>query len=148
MYFPYKAFLLTWLASIQIYWGKKKCLHKERVQLSQDWFGTPIWPPFHCFGNNETAANSFLMQTLSFFSKNLHRFWPLEWKRFITRIHPRAQYLGKFMGKKEIFYLWKEFNSLRICLEHQYGRRFIVLEHQYGRRDVMWIGSIGIELST
>ena len=52
------------------------------------------------------------------------------------------------MGKKEIFYLRKEFNSLRICLQHQYGRRFIVLEHQYGRRDVMTIGSIGIKLST
>ena len=27
--------------------------------------------------------------------------------------------------------------SLRTCLEHQHGRRFIVLEHQYGGRDVM-----------
>ena len=25
-------------------------LHKKRVQLLQDWFGTPTWPPFHCFG--------------------------------------------------------------------------------------------------
>ena len=25
-------------------------LHKKRVQLPQDWFGTPTWPPFHCFG--------------------------------------------------------------------------------------------------
>ena len=32
----------------------------------------------------------------------------------------------------------KEFNSQRILLVHQHGRRFIVLEHQYGRRDVMW----------
>ena len=31
----------------------------------------------------------------------------------------------------------KEFNSDRIGLEHQHGRRFIVMEHQYGRRDVM-----------
>ena len=36
----------------------------------------------------------------------------------------------------------KEFNSNRISLEHQHGRRFIVLEHQYGRRDVMWKRSI------
>ena len=36
----------------------------------------------------------------------------------------------------------KEFNSNRISLEHQYGRRFIALEHQYGRRDVMWKRSI------
>ena len=45
-------------------------------------------------------------------------------------------YLGKFMGKKDIVYVRKEFNSHRICLEHQHGRRFIVLEHYYGRRDV------------
>ena len=30
----------------------------------------------------------------------------------------------------------KEFNSQRIGLGHQHGRRFIVLGHQYGRRDV------------
>ena len=36
----------------------------------------------------------------------------------------------------------KEFNSQRILLVHQHGRRFIVLEHQYGRRDVMWKRSI------
>ena len=23
---------------------------RERVQLPQDWFGTPTWPPFRCFG--------------------------------------------------------------------------------------------------
>ena len=46
--------------------------------------------------------------------------------------------LCKFIGTKESFYMRKEFNSNRISLEHQYGRRFIALEHQYGRRDVMW----------
>ena len=40
------------------------------------------------------------------------------------------------MGTKETFYVTKESISHRICLEHQYGRRFIVLLHQYGRRDV------------
>ena len=39
----------------------------------------------------------------------------------------------------------KEFNSPRIFLVHQHGRRFIVLEHQYGRRDVMWKRSIHAE---
>ena len=42
-------FSLTWPASMQIYWNKRKRLHKKRVQLPQDWFGTPTWPPFHCF---------------------------------------------------------------------------------------------------
>ena len=60
----------------------------------------------------------------------------------MERIHSRGQHLCKFMGTKEMFYIWKESNPHRICLEHQYGRRFIVLENQYGRRDVMWIRSI------
>ena len=47
---PHKAFSLTWSASMLIYWNKRKFLHKKRVQLPQDWFGTPTWPPFHCFG--------------------------------------------------------------------------------------------------
>ena len=29
---------------------KRERLHKKRVQLPQDWFGTSTWPPFHCFG--------------------------------------------------------------------------------------------------
>ena len=33
----------------QIYLNKKKLLHKKMVQLPQDWFGIPTWPPFHCF---------------------------------------------------------------------------------------------------
>ena len=46
----YSVFSLMWPASMQIYWNKRKRLHKKRVQLPQDWFGTQTWPPFHCFG--------------------------------------------------------------------------------------------------
>ena len=46
----YRAFLLMWPTSVQIYQNRRKCLHKKRVQLPQDWFGTPTRPPFHCFG--------------------------------------------------------------------------------------------------
>ena len=42
----YRAFSLTWPASMQIYDTKRNCLHKKRVQLPQDYFGTPTWPPF------------------------------------------------------------------------------------------------------
>ena len=35
---------------MQIYWNKRKHLHKKRVQLPKDWVGTPTWLPFHCFG--------------------------------------------------------------------------------------------------
>ena len=45
-----KAFSLTWPATIQIYENKRNCLHKKRVQLPQDLFGTPTWPPFLSFG--------------------------------------------------------------------------------------------------
>ena len=41
----YRAFSLTWPASMQIYGNKKEVLHKKRVQLPQDLFGTTIWPP-------------------------------------------------------------------------------------------------------
>ena len=37
-------------ASKQIYWNKRKRLHKKGTQLPQDCFGRPTWPPFHCFG--------------------------------------------------------------------------------------------------
>ena len=43
-------FSLTWAVSMQIYWNKRKRLNKKRVQLPQDWFGTPTWPPFYSFG--------------------------------------------------------------------------------------------------
>ena len=36
-----RAISITWSASMQIYWNKRKRLHKKRVQLPQDWFGTP-----------------------------------------------------------------------------------------------------------
>ena len=42
----YRVFSLTWPAYMQIYWNKRKSLHKKRVQLPEDWFGTPIWPPW------------------------------------------------------------------------------------------------------
>ena len=33
-------FSLTWSASMLIYWNNRKCLHKKRVQLPWNWFGT------------------------------------------------------------------------------------------------------------
>ena len=44
-----RVFSLTWPASMHIYWNKRKRLHKKRVQLQEDWYGIPTWPPFHCF---------------------------------------------------------------------------------------------------
>ena len=46
----YRAFSLKWPAAMLIYWNKRKHLHEKRVQLPEDFVGTPTWPPFHCFG--------------------------------------------------------------------------------------------------
>ena len=46
----YRVFSLTWSAFMQIYWNKRRHLHKKRVKLPQDLFGTLTWPPFYCFG--------------------------------------------------------------------------------------------------
>ena len=42
------------------------------------------------------------------------------------RFHSRGQCLCKFIGAKESIFIRKEFNSHRIGLGHQHGRRFIV----------------------
>jgi len=60
----------------------------------------------------------------------------------MERFHSGGQHTCKFTETKGSVYIRKEFNSQRIGLEHQRGRRFIVLEHQYGCRDVMWKRSI------
>ena len=56
-----------------------------------------------------------------------------------------ASSYANLLETKESIYMRKEFNSQKILLVHQHGRRFIVLEHQYGRRDVMWKRSIDSE---
>ena len=62
----------------------------------------------------------------------------------IECFHSRGQHVCKFIGTKESVCIRKQFNSQKIGLGHQHGRRFIVLEHQYGRRDVMWKQSIDL----
>ena len=51
----------------------------------------------------------------------------------MERFHSRGQQPCRFIGTKECFYIRKEFNSHRIGLGHQHGRRFIVVGHQLGR---------------
>ena len=48
--FIYYPLSITWPASMLIYWNKRKHLHEKRVQVPEDFLGTPTWPPFHCFG--------------------------------------------------------------------------------------------------
>ena len=56
---------------------------------------------------------------------------------FIECFHSRGQHLCKFIGTRERVCIRKEFNSQRISLGYQHGRRFIVLGLQCGRRDFM-----------
>ena len=60
---------------------------------------------------------------------NLNSLWCFsQW--LTERFHSPGQHLCKFIGTKESVCIRKEFNSHRIGLEHQHGRRFIVLGHQ------------------
>ena len=48
------------------------------------------------------------------------------------RFHSRGQQLCKRIGTKESLYIRKEFNSHRIGLGHQHGRRFMTLLSFWG----------------
>ena len=77
---------------------------------------------------------------------------PVSWRNFLfcdhsfctERFYSRGQHLYKFTKKSKRLQnsSTKEFDSHRICLEHQQRRHFIVLGNQYGRRDVIWKRSI------
>ena len=61
----YRTFSITWPASMEIYWSKRKYLRKKRVQLPQDWLGTLTWPPFDCFCTTNMAAVTSCVNFLS-----------------------------------------------------------------------------------
>ena len=69
--FLYRVFSLTWPASMQIYWNKRKRLHKKRVQLPEDWFGTPIWPPWRHVKTLYCNALSQLQQLIKLLYNNI-----------------------------------------------------------------------------
>ena len=50
-FFSMDCIILTWPASMQIYWNKRKRLHKKRVQLPHDWFGTQHGRSFIVLGH-------------------------------------------------------------------------------------------------
>ena len=75
----YRAFSLTWLTSMQIYWNKRKRLHKKRVQLQQDWFWDTNMAAVLLFFDTNMAAvtsceNTLLMAT--WFMLKLEKYWP------------------------------------------------------------------------
>ena len=68
-------FSLTWPASMQIYWNKRKHLHKKRVQLPQDWFGTPTWPLVSLFWDTNIAAMTSCENTLKLYHYLFQQFF-------------------------------------------------------------------------
>ena len=51
---------------MQIYWNKRKRLHKKRVQLPQDWFGTQIFIVLgHKYGRLASCENTQLRKSRS-----------------------------------------------------------------------------------
>ena len=101
---------------------------------------------FHYFVNSnwkvkQTFFGSFVFPSvlLSFMNKTITMsmsHWFANEKIYVERFHSRGQHLYQFIGtKRKRVYIRKEFNSYKIGLEHQHGRRFIVLEHQQGPYD-------------
>ena len=71
----YRGFSVTLPAAMQIYWNIRKRLHKKRVQLVQDLFGIPTWPPFHCFGTLIWSYTGMKIQAVfSVLIKHLRQF--------------------------------------------------------------------------
>ena len=106
----YRVFPLTWPASTQIYWNRRKSLHKNIIQLPQDGLGHQHGRRFIVLGHQYGRRD-------------------VMWKHSIERFHSRGQQPCKFIGTKESVCIRKEFNSHRTGLGHQHGRRFIVLGH-------------------
>ena len=98
-----------------IYWNKGKRLHNQRVQLPEDFLGTPIWSLLHCFG---TPISIMVAQRSSVWSCCilLEKFSPF---------FPRVNY-GVFLGGSnldDIVYfhmengIWKFFRTLTFTLQ-------------------------------
>ena len=65
----------------------------------------------------------------------------MEIRHSIERFHSRGQYLCKFIGTKESVCIRKEFNSHKIGLGHQYGRRDVMWKHSIDSK-LRWAGLV------
>ena len=78
----YRAYSLTWPASMLIFTNTRKFLHKKRVQFPQGCLGTLTWLPFHCFGTPiwppSPHVNTLYSLQISLYVKRFHvdaKFW-------------------------------------------------------------------------
>ena len=63
---------------------KVKFLHPTRVQATKEFFGTPTWPPFHCFVHQYGRRN--VIWKRSTFKFVLSEFWTIQRRRRIPPI--------------------------------------------------------------
>ena len=135
----YRVFSLTWPAYMQIYWNKRKRLHKKRVQLPEDWFGTPTWPPFHCSGT--LIWPPWLhVKTLYMLVSEIEIYWKLpadesdsrirsialvsDWNKFIFSVSPKKREVWNYYSllslNIHIRILWTDIHvlPLRISWEN------------------------------
>ena len=68
---------LTCPAAMQIYWNKRKCLHKKRFELSQDWFSTPTCLPFIVLRHQYGCHDVMYIRSIPY-SDVLFAFWLLK----------------------------------------------------------------------
>ena len=75
--------------------GTKESVCVRRVQLPQDWFGTPIWPPFHGFGTVQYGRRDVM------------------WKHSIRLIYRREEWRHVTLVAKILDLNSKELTKLR-----------------------------------
>ena len=72
----YRAYSLTWPASMLTFTNKRKFVHKKRVQFPQGCLATQTWPPFPCFGTPIWPpwrhANTLYSLLISLYIKRFH----------------------------------------------------------------------------
>ena len=91
----YRAFSLAWPVAMQMFWGKREFLHKKKVHLPRDWFGTPTWSPFQCFRTPKWWTESYV--------------W---WKRSILDDQIALQFIITAISYWYIFF-WKKPNEFQ-----------------------------------
>ena len=84
---------------MQIYGNKRKCLHKKRDQLPEDWFGTPTWPPV-LFWNTDmatvTSSENALWRVFATATTNSKKAIGLDWQK--NNFAPASRFLVHFLA--------------------------------------------------
>ena len=120
---------------MQIYWNKRKRLHKKRVQLPEDWFGTPTWPPWrHVKALHSNAVTKRIEHSRGKEKFSLATVFPPKLLlcscRFLrtlqqNRVHSRLLY----------FLYFHSFNNQRTSIEKENGLHLSSFSHRLPQAD-------------